>query len=227
MNSITPALRGKFIVCEGADGAGKSTGAAYLAAQLTALGIPTLLTREVGSTPIGQQLRQLAFTAHPEEVLDPIARLLMVYAARIQNLKRIVEPALAAGTYVVCDRFADSTFVYQGQADGLNYLIQDFEKIEEVKYLAHRPDHLLFFDITAETSIVRRIARGAVDNVHYKGDLGKTQKVVEHYQRRMKNMELRHSQPIHRIDAEKPPEAVNAHLRLVAQSLLRELKARQ
>lgn len=217
-----PPLRGKFIVCEGADGAGKSTGAAYLTEQLMSLGIPTLLTREVGSTPIGQQLRHLAFTPHPDEVLDPVARLLLVYAARIQNLKCVVEPALAKGTYVVCDRFADSTFVYQGQADGLNYLIQDFEKIEEVKYLAQRPDHLVFFDITAETSLARREARGAVDNTHYKGNLSKAKQVIEHYQRRMVNMELRHPQPIHRIDAEQDEEQVNARLSSIAQRLLRK-----
>jgi dTMP kinase len=198
----TLPTRGQLIILEGPDGSGKSTGAPYLTSKLNALGIRATATHEVGGTAVGKVLRNLAFTPHPDEVLDPIARLLLIYAARIQNIKCIIEPALQQGITVVCDRFSDSTFVYQGMEDGLNYLIKDLENIEELRYLAQRPDHLLFFDVSAETSLQRQQSRGAVDNIQYKGNLVKTQRIVAHYQERMRTMAQRCQQSIHHIDAE-------------------------
>jgi dTMP kinase len=200
--------RGKFLVCEGADGSGKSTNAPYLVEKLNQLGIQTILTREVGSTPIGQVLRGLVYADTTDEILDPVSRLLLIYAARIQNIKHVVEPALAQGITVVSDRFADSTFVYQGYEDGLRFLIKDFESIEEIKYLGQRPDYLLFFDISAETSIARGKTRGAVDNSRYKGNLERAERIVSNYRNRMAAMARIHPQPIIHIDAEKTQDHV-------------------
>jgi dTMP kinase len=219
MSSNTSPARGQFIVLEGPDGSGKSTAAPYLTAQLNAAGIPAVATHEVGGTAIGQALRALIYTTHPDEVLDPTARLLLIYAARIQNLKRVVEPALAQGIAVVCDRFSDSTFVYQGKEDGLNYFIQDFECIEEVRYLAQRPDHLLFFDVSAKTSLARQRARGTVDNTQYKGDLVKTQRIVDFYQERMRAVVLQRKNAVVHIEAEQAQDQVFKQLSHFASTL--------
>jgi dTMP kinase len=223
MSSSSSTPRGQFIVLEGPDGSGKSTAAPYLAAQLNAAGIRAIVTREVGGTEIGQALRSVIYAVREDEGLDPTARLLLIYAARIQNLKRIVEPALTQGTTVVCDRFSDSTFVYQGKEDGLNYFIQDFERIEEVRYLAQRPDHLLFLNVSAQTSLLRQQARGAVDNSLYKGDLVKTQRIVTHYLDRMRSVAARRQNAVVYIDAEQEQAGVFEQLDAFVDKLKTEL----
>jgi len=102
--------RGGFITLEGVDGAGKSTHISWIEEQLRSLGIAVLRTREPGGTPLGERLRDLLLT----ESMTLETETLLMFAARREHLAQIIEPALAAGTWVVCDRFTDATYAYQG-----------------------------------------------------------------------------------------------------------------
>lgn len=203
---------GKFIVLEGMDASGKTTGAAYLAKELNAMGIKTIATREMGGSPIGAELRKIAFAKNDLDVIDPTTRLLLAFASRIQCLRTVIEPALAQGIHVVCDRFSDSTHVYQGMEDRLNFAITDLENIDEFRFAARRPEHLLYFKIDAETAIARGLQRGAVDNSQYKGDLEKAKRIEGHYHKRISDVAERLNQRVRVIDAKQTIEGVRAQL---------------
>jgi dTMP kinase len=105
--------RGRFITFEGLDGCGKSTQLAKLVAVLTAQGLPVVLTREPGGTPTGEKVRQLLLDTKTSS-LTPLAELSLMFAARAQHIAEVIQPALAEGKTVLCDRFTDSTEAYQG-----------------------------------------------------------------------------------------------------------------
>ena len=105
--------RGRFITFEGLDGCGKSTQLAKLAAVLTAQGLSVVITREPGGTPTGDKIRQLLLDTKTSS-LTPMAELALMFAARAQHIAEVIQPALAEGTVVLCDRFTDSTEAYQG-----------------------------------------------------------------------------------------------------------------
>lgn len=146
---------GRFITLEGGEGAGKSTQARILAEALSGLGLPVLLTREPGGAPGAEHLRELllgggiAWSA-PAEVL-------LHFAARAEHVERTIRPALAAGMWVVCDRFADSTMVYQGWGQGA-----DRAAIATLTgMLGLRPDLTLVLDVSVPTTLARLAQRGA------------------------------------------------------------------
>ena len=105
--------RGKFITVEGGEGVGKSTNIALIAEMLAAAGQSPVRTREPGGTPLAEQIRHLLL-AHGDEPMSAWTELLLIFAARAQHLAQVIEPALAAGQWVLCDRFTDATFAYQG-----------------------------------------------------------------------------------------------------------------
>lgn len=107
------AQRGRFITFEGLDGCGKSTQLAKLAAVLRAQGLPVVLTREPGGTPTGEKIRQLLLDTKTSS-LAPFAEMALMFAARAQHIAEVIQPALAQGQIVLCDRFTDSTEAYQG-----------------------------------------------------------------------------------------------------------------
>jgi dTMP kinase len=107
------AARGRFITFEGLDGCGKSTQLAKLSAALTAQGLSVVVTREPGGTPTGDKIRQLLLDTKTSS-LTPIAELALMFAARAQHIAEVIQPALAEGRVVLCDRFTDSTEAYQG-----------------------------------------------------------------------------------------------------------------
>ena len=104
--------RGRFITLEGVDGAGKSTHVAWIAEQLRARGHAVLVTREPGGTPLAERLRELVLS----EPMDPIAETMLLFAARADHVQRVIDPALRAGTWVLCDRFTDATFAIREAA---------------------------------------------------------------------------------------------------------------
>lgn len=108
--TVSNPPRGKFITLEGVDGAGKSTHVDWLVAQLRGLGLTVVQTREPGGTPLGEKLRELLL--HDDMRLD--TETLLMFAGRCEHLHTVIEPALAAGAWVVCDRFTDATYAYQG-----------------------------------------------------------------------------------------------------------------
>jgi len=135
--------RGKFITFEGIDGAGKSTHIAGLVALLCRRGLNVVSTREPGGTPLGEKLRELLL--HDPMHLETEA--MLMFAARREHLAQVIEPALARGDWVICDRFSDATFAYQGGGRGL-----DKKKLAELEQWVHgqlQPDLTFLFDLPA------------------------------------------------------------------------------
>jgi len=111
--SVSSCARGKFITIEGLDGCGKSTQLEKLSAALSAEGLPLTVTREPGGTPTGDKIRQLLLDTNTS-ALAPLAELALMFASRAQHIKEVIQPALAEGRIVLCDRFTDSSEAYQG-----------------------------------------------------------------------------------------------------------------
>jgi dTMP kinase len=136
-----------FVTFEGLDGSGKSTHLARAARWLESAGVPHVVTHEPGGTPISEAIRRV-FLDRGHRVMDPKVELLLVFASRRQHLVEVIEPALAAGRHVLCDRFTDSTVAYQGYGRGIA-----LDVVAEVDRLAtggRRPDRTLYFDLSAE-----------------------------------------------------------------------------
>ena len=151
---------GKFITIEGTEGVGKSTNLAFVHDWLTARGIDVLVTREPGGTPLAEQLRELLLATRDEPVAHN-AELLMVFAARAQHLEQLVKPALAQGRWVLCDRFTDATYAYQGGGRGLDKTV--ISELEQLVQGALRPDLTLVLDIEPELGLQRAAARAELD----------------------------------------------------------------
>jgi len=150
--------RGVFFTFEGPEGSGKSTQLRLLAARLREAGREVLQTAEPGGTPIGMQIRRVLLDSANSE-LRPTTELLLMFAARAQNVEQWILPALTQGQVVLCDRFTDSTLVYQGVARGLGA-----ELVYEVDRIACRglvPDLTLAIDIDTETGLARAHRRNA------------------------------------------------------------------
>jgi len=145
-----------FITFEGIDGAGKSTQISLLTSFLQENGIEYVLTREPGGCEISEQIRDLILSTKSN--LGGVGELFLYFAARAEHIRQVIKPALEAGKWVICDRFADSTFAYQGAGRGL-----DVAKMKEINDFAAdgiSPDLTILLDISVETSLERRIARG-------------------------------------------------------------------
>ncbi len=152
------SARGLFLTFEGPEGSGKSTQLRMLGAKLRDAGRDVLETAEPGGTPIGMQIRRVLLDAQNRE-LCPTAELLLMFASRAQNVDQCILPALAQGRMVLCDRFTDSTLVYQGVARGLGT-----EVVYEVDRIACRglvPDLTLVIDIDTETGLARANQRNS------------------------------------------------------------------
>lgn len=142
-------MRGTFITLEGIDGAGKSTQLEFIAALLRAHGADVVVTREPGGTALGERLRALLLNVP----MSARAETLLMFAARAQHVETVVEPALAAGRWVVCDRFTDATFAYQGGGRGIAE--QDIALLERWVHPGLQPDLTLLFDLPPEVAAAR------------------------------------------------------------------------
>jgi dTMP kinase len=149
---------GKFISIEGTEGAGKSTVLTFIQSCLTKFGIEAVWTREPGGTPLGEEIRKVLLHPQSNDVMMPETELLLMFAARAQHLQTIVKPALAAGKWVVSDRFIDASYAYQCGGRGID------EK--HVQMLDHwivhgcYPDLTLLLDIAPEQGLERASKRG-------------------------------------------------------------------
>ena len=147
----------RFITFEGIDGAGKSTHIGPLAERLRARGERVVCTREPGGTVLAEKLRELLL----HEPMDAVAETLLVFAARRDHIDRVIAPALARGEIVLCDRFSDATFAYQGAGRG-----QDRRILRELEAWVHaqlQPDLTLWFDVEPALAASRRVAARAAD----------------------------------------------------------------
>ena len=144
--------RGRFITFEGPEGSGKTTQAGRLADALRSRGVPIVATREPGGTVVGERIRDLLLD--PQSAIDPLADALLFNAARRQLMAEVIEPALAAGTTVICARFADSTRAYQGYGGGLP--LAELDRLEVVATGGLRPDRTILLDVPVEIGLARK-----------------------------------------------------------------------
>jgi dTMP kinase len=144
--------RGRFITLEGVDGAGKSTHLQFVAdAVAAASGRHAIVTREPGGTELAEHLRKAIL----EEPLDPMAETLLIFAARAHHVRKVIVPALDAGSWVVCDRFLDATYAYQGA--GKKVPLELIDRLSAVSHPGLAPDRTIVFDCSYEVSS-RRLA---------------------------------------------------------------------
>lgn len=185
-------MQGKFITLEGIDGAGKSTHLEWLAVFLENRGIPVRITREPGGTEIGEKLRQMLLDR--EQRLHPETEALLMFAARREHLDKVIVPALAAGSWVLCDRFTDATFAYQSGGSGLPW--DRIEQLEQWVQQGLQPDLTLCFDVAPEIGRDRSRRIKSPDRFEQEqGDFYR--RVREAYLRRARE----HPQRIHVVDA--------------------------
>jgi dTMP kinase len=153
--------RGKFITFEGGEGAGKSTQARLLKAALEARGHEVVLTREPGGTPAAEEIRRLLVDGAPER-WTPMSETLLFLAARADHVAHLIEPSLATGEWVISDRFADSTIVYQGIARGLGR--DTVHRLSAAALGSFAPDLTLVLDLDPRQGLARAGKRGAQEN---------------------------------------------------------------
>ena len=159
-------MTGRFITIEGSEGAGKSTAQTFLADKLAARGISVLRTREPGGTPLAEAIRRNLLSLDEEAPVE-MAELLLVFAARAQHLAKVIEPALQQGRWVLCDRFTDATYAYQGAGRGLSAAL--IGKLEALVQGDRRPDTVILLDMPPQIGLARAKARGALDRFEQEG----------------------------------------------------------
>jgi dTMP kinase len=152
--------RGKFLTIEGTEGVGKSTNLLFVRDWLLARDLEVVVSREPGGTPLAEEIRSLLLAKRAEKV-DETAELLLVFAARAQHLQEVIIPALERGAWVLCDRFTDATYAYQGGGRGLSQLT--IAQLELLVQGALRPDLTLILDIDVTLGLSRARLRGELD----------------------------------------------------------------
>lgn len=150
---------GRFITVEGIEGVGKSTNLAFIAEQLRRAGHSVLLTREPGGTPLGEGIRELLL--QPEGQIVPMAELLLMFAARAAHIETVILPALQSGCWVVCDRFTDASYAYQGGGRGIPHAA--IETLDRLVTGGLRADLTLLLDVSLEVSASRQASRTGRD----------------------------------------------------------------
>jgi dTMP kinase len=153
-------VTGKFITLEGIEGVGKSTNTDFVADLVKAAGHDVVVTREPGGTPLAERLREIALH-HDDEPVPALAELLIMFAARSLHLENLIKPAIVRGEWVVCDRFTDATYAYQGGGRG-----QDVERISALEGWVQtgiQPDLTILLDADPEIGMSRAAQRSAAD----------------------------------------------------------------
>jgi dTMP kinase len=151
-------IRGKFITLEGGEGVGKTTNLEFIRNYLQKLGIRFLVTREPGGTPIGEAIRRLVIDSQGMAVQT---ELLLMFAARAQHIEELIKPALAEGIWVICDRFTDASYAYQGGGRGIDTEVIRY--LEEWLLKGLKPDLTLLLDAPVEVGLKRARGRGQLD----------------------------------------------------------------
>ena len=210
MSDAVLPRRTRLITLEGGEGAGKSTALATVRACLEQAGLPLLVSREPGGTPLAEQLRAMVLHASrdqgADERLGPAAELLMVFAARAQHVAGVIDPALAAGQWVLCDRFTDSSFAYQGGGRGLDPdWIADLER----RVVGYVPGLTLWLDVPVALGRTRVQGRGGVPDAIEREHDDFFERVHAAFAARM----AADPQRFVRIDAAQPLEAMVAQVR--------------
>jgi len=206
-------IRGKFITLEGGEGVGKTTNLTFIRDYLQKHNIPVVVTREPGGTVLAEKIRHLLLDKD-SEIISEQAELLLIFAARAQHIKHVIEPALAQGEWVVCDRFTDATYAYQG--GGRNMRISTIEWLENLVQGNLRPDLTVLLDAPVEIGIERARERGSFDRF----ELEKIS-FFEHVRRAYLLQAELHPERIKLIRANRPLVDVQSALIDVIRTLLR------
>jgi len=205
-------MKGKFITVEGVEGAGKSTQAVFMRDYLEAVGQRVVLTREPGGTGLGEQLRTLLLD-HRDDGMAADSELLLMFAARAEHLARVIRPALENGDWVVCDRFTDATYAYQGGGRAIPW--GRIAVLEDWVQGPLRPELTLLLDLPVREGLARAGRRGLNDRFESE-DLAFFQRVRSAYL----DLAKRHPQRYRVIDADCPVEVVRGAVENTLLSLL-------
>ena len=188
--------RGRFITFEGTEGVGKSTQLETARSALEAAGIGVLVTREPGGTPMAEAIRELLLAPRQESV-NSMTELLLMFAARAQHLHERILPALEQGTWVLCDRFTDATYAYQGGGRGVPQ--EQIAALEQLVQGDLRPDHVILLDAPVEVGMARARSRSAPDRFE-REQAAFFQRIRDCYLERARLQPLRY----HVVDAAQP-----------------------
>ncbi len=202
----------RFITIEGGEGAGKSTAQQFLASKLISMGLSVTLTREPGGTPLAEELRQTLLNPHGEVPVE-MAELLLLFAARAQHIANVIKPALDRGEWVLCDRFTDATYAYQGGARGMS--LEVITQLEEMVQGALQPHQVILLDLPPEVGLERARARGELDRFE-REPMAFYERVRSGYLERVRAMPGRYTV----IDASQDLQGVEEQLECVAQGWL-------
>ncbi len=209
-------MRGRFITVEGIEGAGKSSNLDFVQSQLEAEGKTLVRTREPGGTVLGEEVRALLL-GHRDGGMDESAELLLMFAARAEHLSRIIRPALERGDWVLCDRFTDATYAYQGGGRGLNVAM--ITRLEELVQGGMRPDLTLLLDLPVDIGLQRAHTRSAPDRFEQE-EAAFFERVREAY------LEIAKRQPgrVRRIDTSQAMSAVQEQIETVLREFLNDVQ---
>lgn len=169
---------GKFITIEGQDGAGKTTNLDFICSQLDDKSIDYVVTREPGGTPLGESIREILLNRN-ELAITPISELLLMFAARAQHLESVIEPALADGKWVICDRFTDASFAYQGGGHKVDH--SAIERVANIVQKGRTPDLTFLLDVDIETGESRVNTRNEAKDRYEQQKLDFKHRVRETY----------------------------------------------
>lgn len=203
---------GLFITVEGGEGVGKSTNMAFLEDYLCGQGVDLVVTREPGGTRLGEDIREMLLRVRDESIC-PMTELLLIFAARAQHINERIEPALAAGQWVLCDRFTDATYAYQGGGRGVD--VDIVRRLEELVQGGLRPDYTLLLDAPVSIGMARARGRGELDRFEQEA-LDFFERVRETYLQLAQDSTGRYRI----IDASVSLEAVQRQLTAVCRELL-------
>ena len=209
--------RGYFITVEGVEGVGKSTNIACVADKLRQAQIPFVMTREPGGTPMAEDIRQVLLQRREENVSED-AELLLMFAARAQHLFQVILPALDDGCWVVCDRFTDATYAYQGGGRGI-----PMNKIADLENWVQgdlRPDFTILLDADVETGLKRARQRADLDRFEQE-----TMGFFERVRNTYLEMAANNPERFRLIDASQPLDAVQQDLSVVLDYMINRFKA--
>jgi dTMP kinase len=198
---------GCFITVEGGEGAGKTTQLAFMRVYLERTGRPVTLTREPGGTALGEEIRALLLD-HRHDGMVLATETLLMFAARAEHLERVIRPALAAGHWVLCDRFTDATYAYQGGGRGLSP--ERIAILEDWVQGALRPDLTLLFDLPSTVGLARAGRRGRADRFE-REELAFFERVRTTYLERASRDPDRYRV----VDAARPVEVVRAEVEAI------------
>tara|TARA_Y100000385_G_scaffold45260_1_gene41866 strand:- start:136 stop:756 length:621 start_codon:yes stop_codon:yes gene_type:complete len=204
----------RFITIEGGEGAGKSTAQQFLASKLISMGLSVTLTREPGGTPLAEELRQTLLNPQGEVPVE-MAELLLLFAARAQHIAKVIKPALDRGEWVICDRFTDATYAYQGGARGMS--LDVIVQLEQMVQGTLQPHQVILLDLPPEVGLERARARGELDRFE-REPMAFYKRVRSGYLERVRAMPGRYTV----IDASQDLQGVEDQLECMAQGWLAE-----